>query len=136
MNTAFEIVREFKRPAACVVKHNNPCGAACADDILDAWKRAFEGDPLSAFGGVLAFNRQLDSRVAEEIVNAKNFKADAIVAPSFSDNAKQILTTRKKWGASVILLETGEASNEDAVQASDSSSTLFRDVRTIPGGIL
>lgn len=131
MNAAFEIVRDFSRPAACVVKHNNPCGAACADDILDAWKKAYEGDPLSAFGGVLSFNRELDSRVAEEIVGAKNFKADAIVAPSFSEEAKQILTTRKKWGASVVLLEAGKL---DA--AAKSSARRFNDVRTIPGGIL
>ena len=140
MNTAYEIVREFKRPAACVVKHNNPCGAASADDLLDAWKRAYEADPLSAFGGVLSFNRQVDSRVAEEIVGAKNFKADAIVAPSFSDNAKEILTTRKKWGANVILLEAGEdesgAENEPRKARAFLEATRFRDVRTIPGGIL
>ncbi|HLX64443.1 MAG TPA: bifunctional phosphoribosylaminoimidazolecarboxamide formyltransferase/IMP cyclohydrolase [Planctomycetota bacterium] len=134
MNTAFEIVREFKRPAACVVKHNNPCGAACADDILDAWTRAFAGDPLSAFGGVLAFNRQLNSNVAEQIVSEKGFKADAIVAPSFSANAKEILTTRKKWGASVILLEVGAETAPD--QTPIPASGIFRDVRTIPGGIL
>ena len=132
MNTAFEIVRDFKRPAACVVKHNNPCGAACADDLLHAWRKAYEGDPLSAFGGVLSFNRRVDSSVAEEIVNAKNFKADAIVAPSFSASAKDILTTRKKWGASVILLEAGD-DGESNVAA---GSRGYRDVRTIPGGIL
>ena len=138
MNTAFEIVREFARPAACVVKHNNPCGAASADTLLEAWKRAFDADPLSAFGGVLSFNRQVESDVAEEIVSAKNFKADAIVAPSFSDNAKQILTTRKKWGASLILLEAGETEREGDVEKPRtlSGAVQFRDVRTIPGGIL
>ena len=138
MNTAFEIAREFTRPAAVVVKHNNPCGAACADDLLDAWKRAFAGDPVSAFGGVLSFNRQVDSRIAEEIVGIKNFKADAIVAPAFSDNAKVVLTTRKKWGANVILLEAGETDEMDPAAQSRALATAlqFRDVRTIPGGIL
>ncbi|MEI6234360.1 MAG: bifunctional phosphoribosylaminoimidazolecarboxamide formyltransferase/IMP cyclohydrolase [Planctomycetota bacterium] len=138
MNTAFEIVREFERPAACVVKHNNPCGAASADNLLDAWKRAYEADPLSAFGGVLSFNRQVESDVAEEIVGAKGFKVDAIVAPSFSDNAKQILTTRKKWGANLILVEAGEKDANASVEKAKafSNAVQFRDVRTIPGGIL
>lgn len=138
MNTAFEIVRDFSRPAAVVVKHNNPCGAACADDLLDAWKKAYEGDPVSAFGGVLAFNGQVDSRIAEEIVGAKNFKADAIVAPTFSANAKEILTTRKKWGANVILLEAGESDAPGAQlpRSIRAQGSHHRDVRTIPGGIL
>jgi phosphoribosylaminoimidazolecarboxamide formyltransferase/IMP cyclohydrolase len=87
---------------------------------------------------VLSFNRQVESDVAEEIVSAKNFKADAIVAPSFSDNAKQILTSRKKWGANLILLEAGETETEGDVEKprAFSGGVQFRDVRTIPGGIL
>ncbi|MCZ7648848.1 MAG: bifunctional phosphoribosylaminoimidazolecarboxamide formyltransferase/IMP cyclohydrolase [Planctomycetota bacterium] len=102
---ALEIVKEFSAPAACVVKHNNPCGAAAADDILEAFKRAYAGDPLSAFGGVIGLNRKLDERLAEEIV--ANAKVDAIVAPLYTEAAVQILTTKKKWGANAVLLETG-----------------------------
>jgi phosphoribosylaminoimidazolecarboxamide formyltransferase / IMP cyclohydrolase len=136
MNAAFEIVKEFKQPAACVVKHNNPCGAAVADEILDAYKKAYEGDPLSAFGGVLALNRKLDHRVAEAILDAKGFKVDAIVVPSITNDAMQLLTTKKKWGASVIIMEAGDLDAFERNPKLEEHATEHRDVRTIPGGIL
>lgn len=136
MNAAFEIVKEFERPAACIVKHNNPCGAASSDDILDAYRAAYESDPLSAFGGVLALNRQLDHRVAEEILGAKGFKVDAIVVPSITAEAREALTTKKKWGSSVIILEAGSLEGFKRNAKLEQRARQFKDVRTIPGGIL
>ncbi|HEY3324589.1 MAG TPA: bifunctional phosphoribosylaminoimidazolecarboxamide formyltransferase/IMP cyclohydrolase [Planctomycetota bacterium] len=136
MNTAFEVVKEFTQPAACIVKHNNPCGAATAENVLDAYRLAYEGDPLSAFGGVLALNRPLDHLIAEEILGAKGFKLDAIVVPSISPAAREMLTTKKKWGASVIIVEAGDLENWRRNTKIEERATEYRDVRTIPGGIL
>jgi len=60
------VASEFKRPAVAIVKHNNPCGAAEQDTLREAYLKALECDPVSAFGGVLAFNRPLDAATAEE----------------------------------------------------------------------
>jgi phosphoribosylaminoimidazolecarboxamide formyltransferase/IMP cyclohydrolase len=136
MNTAFEIVKEFARPAVCIVKHNNPCGVAVADDLLTAYRQAYEGDPLSAFGGVLGFNRRLNLDIAEEILGVKGFKVDCIVAPAVTPEALQALTTKKKWGASVIILEAGEAERSKRSTMIVERAAEYRDVRTIPGGIL
>ena len=133
LNTAFEIATEFEKPAACIVKHNNPCGVAAADNLLEAYKQAYAGDPLSAFGGVLGVNRLLDHTVAEAILAAKGFKLDAIVAPSITAHARELLTTKKKWGASLILLESGSV---EQVGGRARARASHRDIRTIPGGIL
>ena len=136
MNTAFELVKEFTRPAACIVKHNNPCGVALADGLLEAYRAAYAGDPLSAFGGVLGVNRTLDERIAAEILDVKGFKLDAIVAPAVAPAALQMLTTKKKWGASVIIVETGNVEGLRRHARLEARATDWRDVRTIPGGVL
>ena len=136
LNTAFEIVKEFNQPAVSVVKHNNPCGVAAAPTLIDAYMQAYSGDPLSAFGGVLGFNRPLTLDIAEAILGASGFKVDAIVAPGFAPDALQALTTKKKWGANVVLIETGSLENFKPNQRLDSRATQHRDIRTIPGGLL
>jgi phosphoribosylaminoimidazolecarboxamide formyltransferase/IMP cyclohydrolase len=65
LDNALRLVRQFAEPAACVLKHNNPCGAAVAPDAARAFERAYEGDPLSAFGGIVGLNRRVDRAVAE-----------------------------------------------------------------------
>jgi phosphoribosylaminoimidazolecarboxamide formyltransferase/IMP cyclohydrolase len=144
MNTALEIVKEFQRPAACIVKHNNPCGAAAAEDLLAAYRAAYAGDPVSAFGGILGLNGTLDERIAAEILAVKGFKLDAVVAPAISQSALNMLTTKKKWGADVIVVETGGATAslpcglEGASQhlRLEARATEWHDMRTIPGGVL
>ena len=136
LNTAFEIVKEFSKPAACIVKHNNPCGAATADTLLDAYMQAYAADPLSAFGGVLGMNRPLSMQVADAILGAKGFKVDAIIAPSIEPAALEALTTRKKWGANVIIIEAGSLENFTRDIRLESHATAWRDARAIPGGIL
>jgi phosphoribosylaminoimidazolecarboxamide formyltransferase/IMP cyclohydrolase len=94
-DAAYELVAEFapQASAACaIVKHANPCGVAMAPSLADAYRRALACDPLSAFGGVLAFNRELDGETAEEIV--KLF-TEVIVAPAANDDARKILGTRR-----------------------------------------
>ncbi|MGD0092619.1 MAG: bifunctional phosphoribosylaminoimidazolecarboxamide formyltransferase/IMP cyclohydrolase [Planctomycetota bacterium] len=136
MNTAFEIVKEFSRPAACIVKHNNPCGAAAADDLLTAYRAAYAGDPVSAFGGVLGLNGRLDKRIAGEILEIKGFKLDALVAPAVSPDALELLTRKKKWGAEAIVVETGGLEGTAHNLRLEARATAWRDVRTVPGGVL
>ncbi len=136
LNTAFEIVKEFSTPAVSVVKHNNPCGVATSDTLINAYLEAYAGDPLSAFGGVLGMNRPLTLDIAEAILGASGFKVDAIVAPSITPDALQALTTKKKWGANVIVIEAGSLEKFKRSNNGGAHSAQYRDIRTIPGGIL
>jgi len=106
LDSALAIVRSLAEPAASVIKHNNPCGAATAATLADAAKKALDGDPQSAFGGVLAFNRPIDAQTAE-VLAAPGLFIEAVVAPDFEPPALQILTTKPKWKANVRLLAVG-----------------------------
>jgi phosphoribosylaminoimidazolecarboxamide formyltransferase/IMP cyclohydrolase len=106
LDSALAIVRSLVEPGAVVVKHNNPCGAATADQLAVATLAAFDGDPVSAFGSVLGFNRPLDAATAEVLAEPGRF-VEAIVAPDYEPEALQILTTRPKWKANVRLMKVG-----------------------------
>ncbi len=84
LDACWDLVSEFEEPAVVIIKHTNPCGAATGDSVLDAYTRALDADPISAFGGVIGINRQVDADAAEEI--ARLF-VEAIVAPSFTPEA-------------------------------------------------
>jgi phosphoribosylaminoimidazolecarboxamide formyltransferase / IMP cyclohydrolase len=92
LDAARQLVLEFGQPAAAIIKHTNPCGCAEGSTLAESYRRAFEADPVSAFGGVLAFNRTVDGETAKEI--AKTF-VEAVAAPDFSDEARQILSSKK-----------------------------------------
>ena len=92
LEAARSLAAEFRNPAAVIVKHNNPCGTAEQATLLDAYLKALACDPVSAFGGVLAFNRVVDAATAQEV--AKLF-VECIVAPGFADGAREILAAKK-----------------------------------------
>ena len=92
LDAAWQLIGEFDEPASAIIKHTNPCGCAESATLADSYRRAFEADPISAYGGVLAFNRELDVDTAEEI--AKTF-IEAIAAPGYSDAALKILTVKR-----------------------------------------
>jgi phosphoribosylaminoimidazolecarboxamide formyltransferase / IMP cyclohydrolase len=92
LEAARSLVAEFKDPAAVIIKHNNPCGTAEKGTLLDAYLKALACDPVSAFGGVLAFNRVVDAATAEEV--AKLF-VECIAAPGFDERAKTIFAAKK-----------------------------------------
>jgi phosphoribosylaminoimidazolecarboxamide formyltransferase/IMP cyclohydrolase len=92
LDAAWQLVCEFDRPASVIVKHTNPCGCAEQETLAESYRRAFEADPVSAFGGVLAFNRPVDGETAAEI--GKTF-IEAIAAPDFTPEALAILTAKK-----------------------------------------
>ncbi len=101
-DAALECVKQFSDAPACViVKHANPCGVAVAPTLLEAYQKAFSTDPESAFGGIIAFNQELDTPTAELIVE-KQF-VEVIIAPTISDAAKQAVASKKN----VRLLECG-----------------------------
>ncbi|MGH9605976.1 MAG: bifunctional phosphoribosylaminoimidazolecarboxamide formyltransferase/IMP cyclohydrolase, partial [Terracidiphilus sp.] len=92
LDACWELVREFEEPAAIIVKHTNPCGAAVGASVLDAYKKALECDPVSAFGSVIGINRTVDGEAAEEI--ARLF-VEAIAAPAFSREARARFAAKK-----------------------------------------
>jgi len=125
LDSALAIVRGLSLPSAAVIKHNNPCGAASAETLADACRRALEGDPLSAFGGILAFNRPVDRATAELLCEPSLF-IEAIAAPTFDADAFDLLVTKPKWKANVRLLELGPLGDPAAAI----------DYRRVAGGML
>ncbi len=92
LDACWESVSEFDEPAVVIVKHTNPCGAATGSSVLDAYTRALAADPISAFGGVIGINRQVDGEAAAEI--ARLF-VEAIVAPSYTPEALERFAAKK-----------------------------------------
>jgi phosphoribosylaminoimidazolecarboxamide formyltransferase/IMP cyclohydrolase len=125
LDSALTIARSLPGPAAVVIKHNNPCGAAAGASLRDALEKAMLGDPVSAFGSVLGFNRTVDVASAEYLATPGLF-IEAIVAPDFEPAALELLTTRPKWKSNVRLLQTGPL--EEA--------TPHRQFRYLDGGVL
>ncbi|HWR55358.1 MAG TPA: bifunctional phosphoribosylaminoimidazolecarboxamide formyltransferase/IMP cyclohydrolase [Negativicutes bacterium] len=120
LHAALELVREFTSPAAVIIKHTNPCGTACAQTLSEAYKKAFEADPVSAFGGIIGLNRPLDGETAQAV---SALFAEAIIAPDFSAEALEILGAKKN----LRLLATGGASLEPAP---------YMDMKRVAGGLL
>lgn len=128
LDSALNLVREFEEPAAAVIKHNNPCGGAAASTLVEAFQKAYDGDPLSAYGGVLSFNREVDEATAREITEPNRF-IECIIAPAYSDPAYTMITTRPSWKKNVRLLRTGP------LLASPARAQSL-DFRRIEGGML
>src|SRR5205085_5362603 len=126
LDSALNLVREFGGPAAAVIKHNNPCGAATASNLVDAFTRAYEGDPLSAFGGILGFNRPVDEATARQITEPNRF-IECIIAPDYAPEAYEVLTTRPSWKKNVRILRTGALTGAEAGPL---------DFRRVDGGLL
>jgi phosphoribosylaminoimidazolecarboxamide formyltransferase/IMP cyclohydrolase len=92
LDACWDLAQEFDEPGVAIIKHTNPCGAATGATILEAYQKALAADPISAFGGVIGINREVDEAAAEEI--AKLF-VEAIAAPAFSDGAKARFAAKK-----------------------------------------
>lgn len=125
LESALAIVRSLPQPAVSVIKHNNPCGAAMCGTLSQAARAALEGDPVSAFGSVLAMNRPLDEETADVLCEPNRF-IEAIVAPEFTAQGLALLTSRPKWKANVRLLACGKLDPPRA----------HLDYRPILGGLL
>jgi phosphoribosylaminoimidazolecarboxamide formyltransferase/IMP cyclohydrolase len=93
LDSAVMLVKEFERPAAVIIKHNNPCGVAEANTLLQAFKDAWRCDPLSSFGSIISFNRKVDKEVAQAI--DKSGFIECVISPGFEKKALEILTKKK-----------------------------------------
>ena len=91
-NAALEILKEFSTPAVVAVKHMNPCGVGAGTDIFKAWRKAYEGDPISIFGGIIALNRKVTKEVAKEL---SELFLEIVIAPSYDKEAFEILALKK-----------------------------------------
>lgn len=92
LNIAYQIIQEFNQPAAVIIKHSNPCGLAVGDTILHAFQKARDGDPLSAYGGIIAVNRPVEKDMAELI---NEFFNECLLAPEFTEDALNLLKQKK-----------------------------------------
>jgi phosphoribosylaminoimidazolecarboxamide formyltransferase/IMP cyclohydrolase len=129
LDSALRLIRLFPEPAAAILKHNNPCGAAVAETLDLAFERAHDGDPISAFGGIVGLNRVVDRATAERLCTPGRF-IEAILAPSYDDDAFALLTTKPTWRNSVRLLSL------DAAIGPESPQPLGFDLRRVEGGLL
>lgn len=120
-NGAIELVKEFDVPTVVAVKHTNPCGVGSADTIYEAYMRAYESDPVSIFGGIIAANREIDVKTAEEI---NKIFVEIVVAPSFSDEAFAVLSQKKN----IRLLKL------EGIEEKLPADTL--DMKKVAGGLL
>ena len=136
-NAALELVKEFHRPAAVTVKHTNPCGAAVAESLHEAYRNAYLGDPVSAFGCVVALNRPLDVPTAREIAEfraasdagAASYFVEVIVAPQIEAEAMNLICQKTSWGQRTRFLKVGELATSPADERG-------ADMRRVVGGLL
>lgn len=107
IEAAWTLVQEFEQPAACIIKHTNPCGTALGENLVEAYQRALAADPVSAFGGIIGLNRQVDKETAEKI--AETFM-EAVVAPGFAPDALEVL--KKKQNLRLLEIEPVQEQSE------------------------
>lgn len=119
-DAALALVQDFDEPAAAIIKHTNPCGMACGKTLLEAYEKALACDPVSAFGGIVAFNREVNEKTAEAL--SKLF-LEVIIAPGFSDAAQTIFASKKN----LRLLQTSKPSPSREKEMA---------IRSITGGLL
>jgi phosphoribosylaminoimidazolecarboxamide formyltransferase / IMP cyclohydrolase len=128
LDVALATVSSFTAPAIAIIKHTNPCGLACGDTLVDAYKRAHAGDPISAYGGIIGSNRRIDTATAQEITQ---LFYEAIIAPGYTPEALELLKSKKN----LRLLATHYPIEPKNV---NSQALLIArpDVRSVSGGLL
>ncbi len=120
LNAGRLLCREFEVPACAIIKHNNPCGTAVGGTVVEAYRRAFASDPMSAFGGIVCVNRTVDANLATEL--NKQF-CELILAPGYTEEALEILSTKEN----LRVLEDNERRHMDIAE---------RDFKRVIGGVL
>ena len=131
LDAAARIAMEFSEPAAVVIKHTNPCGAATGRDAADAYVRARDADALAAFGGIVGLNRPIDAATAKAIVSTF---IEAVTAPSVEDDARAILATKANMRVVVPALAAVASAKVAGTPPGDAAGDL--DLRSIVGGVL
>lgn len=136
-DAALECVKSFDEPACVIVKHANPCGVAVDESISKAYDRAFQTDPTSAFGGIIAFNRELDEATATAIVE-RQF-VEVIIAPSVSDAAQAVVSAKKNvrllacghWNHSVTSMDYKRVTGGLLVQETDAQDVNHDELKVV-----
>ncbi|GAC1386123.1 MAG: bifunctional phosphoribosylaminoimidazolecarboxamide formyltransferase/IMP cyclohydrolase [Ktedonobacteraceae bacterium] len=128
LDVALTAASSFTAPAVVIIKHTNPCGLACGDTVIDAYKRAHAGDPISAFGGIIGCNRRIDVATAQEITQ---LFYEAIIAPGYTPEALEMLKSKKN----LRLLATHYPIEPKGVNT-QALLTGRPDVRSVSGGLL
>ncbi|WP_249962637.1 bifunctional phosphoribosylaminoimidazolecarboxamide formyltransferase/IMP cyclohydrolase [Histophilus somni] len=136
-DAALECVKSFSEPACVIVKHANPCGVALGKDILEAYNRAYQTDPTSAFGGIIAFNRELDEDTAKAIIE-RQF-VEVIIAPTVSSVAQEIVKSKKNvrllacgnWESAIQRLDFKRVNGGLLVQEADLSMVDLADLEVV-----
>lgn len=136
VEAAYSLAAEFSEPAAAIIKHTNPCGTGIGSTLAEAYHRAYEADPLSAFGGIVGLNREVDQETAELI--GKIF-VEVIIAPGFSQEALAVLTQKKNIRLLATPLPAADASRLEAkaisggilFQQADSTTALRSDMKVV-----
>jgi phosphoribosylaminoimidazolecarboxamide formyltransferase/IMP cyclohydrolase len=128
LEAALETVSEFENPACVIIKHNNPVGVATAERALEAYKLAHQTDPVSAFGGIVALNREVDEETAREM---SGIFLEAIIAPRFSPAALDILTKKKNIRLLEVEMELGQRGGEEIRSVGEGLLVQERDVKEI-----
>ncbi|QDV51419.1 bifunctional phosphoribosylaminoimidazolecarboxamide formyltransferase/IMP cyclohydrolase [Gimesia fumaroli] len=126
LDAALQIASDFDAPAAVVIKHTNPCGCATADSLAEAFEKAYAGDPVSAFGSIMSFNRPVDRETAEKLCEPNRF-IEAIIAPDYEPEAFELLTTKPKWKKNVRLMKCPMMTPSEVASL---------DYRRVSGGLL
>ncbi|HEY8744108.1 MAG TPA: bifunctional phosphoribosylaminoimidazolecarboxamide formyltransferase/IMP cyclohydrolase [Chloroflexota bacterium] len=130
LQAAFDAASDFAAPTVVIIKHTNPCGLACHQELVEAYRRAHAGDPLAAYGGVIGCNRTVDEATAREI---RPLNYDAIIAPDYEPAALAILK-RKKQGQMVVLRCRGTWGPATAIDGLFNLTQL--DIKRVSGGLL
>lgn len=120
-DTAIECVRQFRTPACVIVKHANPCGVATAESLAASYEAAFRTDPTSAFGGIIAFNGEVDADLARTLIERQFI--EVLAAPGYSQDALQVLASKPN----VRVLELGDLPADSGIEF---------EYRTVTGGLL
>ena len=128
-NAALNIVREFDEPFAVGLKHMNPCGAAVGTDITDAWRKAYESDKTSIFGGIVAFNREVNLETAQLL---KPIFLEIVMAPSFAPDALELLRTKKNLRVLRVKMEQDPAAHRQLVGVNGGLLVQEQDLTTKP----
>lgn len=134
MDAAFNLACEFKDPTCVIVKHNNPCGVSSAAIILDAYKNALACDPVSAFGGIVAFNKIVDGKTAKEVI--KIF-TECVIAPNYSKDALKIFSQKQNLRILIkpLIKKTGQflefRSISDQILVQEKDSKVFNKLKIV-----
>lgn len=120
INASAQLISEFNEPCCTIVKHTNPCGVGLAENLSDAYNKAFSTDNVSPFGGIITFNREVDIETAKTV---HSIFTEVIIAPSFTDEAKELLT--KKKDRRLIIFNQNSITKNNVI-----------DIRSVIGGLL